>query len=62
MAARLGYGGLANTNGARDFSGKALEVVIAAGTVSQMRRSGSRRYGYGYRYIRLGLAMLWRLT
>lgn len=23
MAARLGYGGLGNTNGARDFSGKA---------------------------------------
>ena len=22
MAARLGYGGVANTNGARDFSGK----------------------------------------
>lgn len=32
MAARLGYGGLANTNGARDFSGKEeAEVVPVVG-------------------------------
>jgi len=62
MAARLGYGGLANTNGARDFTGKETAEIIAAGAVSQMRRSSSRRYGYGYRYIRLGLAILWRLA
>jgi len=27
MARKLGYGGIANTNGARDFSGKTAAVV-----------------------------------
>ena len=28
MAVALGYGGLANTNGARSFAGKVAEVVL----------------------------------
>jgi len=29
MARRLGYGGIANTNGARDFSSKAAAALVA---------------------------------
>ena len=36
MARVLGYGGIANTNGARDFSGKA-EAVVFGGSSFQVR-------------------------
>ena len=32
MAKKLGYGGLANTNGARDFSGKTEAAPVADST------------------------------
>lgn len=46
MAKRLGYGGLANTNGARDFSGK--EEAEAEGGAFRFRSNDTynrRRYG-----------------
>lgn len=43
MAARLGYGGLANTNGARSFAGKEeAEPVVLSG--SRARRIRRRHY------------------
>lgn len=33
MAKKLGYGGIANTNGARDFTGKTLLVEVEEFTV-----------------------------
>jgi hypothetical protein len=63
VARVLGYGGIANTNGARDFSGKAVEVVSAGGSVAIRREvqipGRLNRYRYGYRYIRILTAVLW---
>ncbi len=36
MARVLGYGGLANTNGARDFSGKTVAVVAGGGWITSI--------------------------
>ena len=59
MAVRLGYGGIANTNGARDFTGKAAQAVSSGGSVAIRRdvQVPGRRYRYGYRYI--WAAALW---
>lgn len=41
MAVKLGYGGIANTNGARDFSGKtAAPIVATASTGPHLYRAG----------------------
>lgn len=42
MARRLGYGGVANTNGARDFSGKA-EAEPEVGTLHFRSNDFNRR-------------------
>lgn len=44
MARKLGYGGLANTNGARDFSGKAAAV---SEDVYRFRSNAFNRRRYG---------------
>lgn len=53
MAKRLGYGGLANTNGARDFIGKA--EATDEGSVLHFRSNdfNRRRYGglWGYAMV-----------
>lgn len=43
MAVKLGYGGIANTNGARDFTGKAAAAaeVVQAGTGARRWRNFS---------------------
>ena len=43
MAAKLGYGGVANTNGARDFSGK-VEAVADDAYRSRTNNFNRRRY------------------
>ena len=45
-----GYGGLANTNGARDFSGKEINLEVGGGQVVT-RSKLKRRYHYGYGYV-----------
>lgn len=40
MAKVLGYGGVANTNGARSFAGKAAAAVEAAAVVRPIRSAG----------------------
>lgn len=44
MAVRLGYGGLGNTNGARDFSGKAELLIVSSAPVVSYAPTWSRRW------------------
>lgn len=53
MSVVLGYGGLANTNGARDFSGKDEFIPPDFSGVNLLKRSGSP-----YRYLMHALAGL----
>ena len=43
MAVQLGYGGLANTNGARDFSGKTAVAAAVSYGIGQPRAYSRRR-------------------
>lgn len=61
MAVKLGYGGIANTNGARDFSGKALEVSGSSGINQRVAYTHRRKRPYGEEW-RLRFAMLRRAT
>lgn len=58
MAVRLGYGGLANTNGARDFSGKTTaEAVYGSQTINaQATPTWLKRWRYnnGLQWITRG--------
>lgn len=54
MAVVLGYGGLANTNGARDFTGKESEILAVGLGVGQPRAfSHRRKRPYGSWFKRL---------
>ena len=54
MARQLGYGGLANTNGARDFSGKVEAEIVPVTYRHMMRNSRGVTYQKSpFNYIRL---------
>lgn len=57
MARVLGYGGLGNTNGARDFSGKAEADAEGGALHFRSNDFNRRRYGglWGYAMIILSL-------